>query len=972
MERVFSRSIISTLCLLSLAGWSNVSSAACEGADIAGANNCVYMGGLGVVGGELDGTTVDLAATNMYPFVPSDRNENLPYWLATARKYYSEAFAFKSSQLQLLGVPVPANGIANLTPQQQLWLHPDRNYETETVGLVSMPDANKDGVPDDCILQGDHGPRLELARDVFAYNTMIGYPDKDTAKAELLNTMKLMANMYMVVADEFLSDALEFRFSAKALLDEKLDSQINLLKKAEVCYNKAINSFVYGFGQSLTSGEYLSDYFDDSVYSLFNLSVERMSMALRERSSKELVRLMSPTDQISAKKTSLSTLRNTATNAYLMAGAIASRQQGAAFIANGGDRLMVTLSSLQKQGASYREGRNPLGYDESYVPMQDASAFQGSAQTWLTAAAKSEEKLNQERTIFDSSANAYINEISRTLNNPGGYGERLSTLTGVSIADSDFINKASQAGNDLLECPSDASNFLACVNGKNKGVIGIKYGQMRERYLLLLDAIEKRKNHRKAIDIEIAKHAALINAEIRYNSRVISTLKQFLASMDAARDNSALRQLAGAALVIGVTYFTGGTGTAAAISAVGAAASYSCSISDGTNSILYSKEEQLQQAMTDYRVAVLNATDEATIQNMLNRLVEYEIGIGLATQQYVSANDDFSNSMYERNNLVFLYKRAKEYSTFNTNQLAEKITEARILKNQDAIDLSSNLNAAVHSAYLAAKALEYKFVKPLKNIPLGPSKLDITELYKVQTTADLSNFLDKLNTYGLACSWGSVNQFPLTISLATDVLGLTNKYLNPTGSLTQADVNKKRTEQFQAFLSDKIDKATNSFRYQFPTHVLDAHLKQPGLTNAKIWYGTASPPCDPVSAKGIAVHFSTAQQAPIKPHVTLMQNGHSTYLTGSGSIVEYVPVSKYLNVLEAGTDTSIITRGDFAAFVNTDPNTASTWSPSFKGRSIASSNWDMQINDQNSQNYPIDWSKVKDITIYMEALSFGS
>ena len=43
-----------------------------------------------------------------------------------------------------------------------------------------------------------------------------------------------------------------------------------------------------------------------------------------------------------------------------------------------------------------------------------------------------------------------------------------------------------------------------------------------------------------------------------------------------------------------------------------------------------------------------------------------------------------------------------------------------------------------------------------------------------------------------------------------------------------------------------------------------------------------------------------------------------------------------------------------------------SWSNSFKGRSVAASDWEMVISDIG--DYPIDWSKVTDIVLYMEAM----
>ena len=299
------------------------------------------------------------------------------------------------------------------------------------------------------------------------------------------------------------------------------------------------------------------------------------------------------------------------------------------------------------------------------------------------------------------------------------------------------------------------------------------------------------------------------------------------------------------------------------------------------------------------------------------------------------------------------------------------MAEVRILKSQAAIELSQTLNGGVHYAYLAAKALEYKYLKPLVNIQMDMGQsLDMYDLYKVQTPQDLKIFLVKLKSLDSKCSWGSVQPLRIALSLSEDVLGLTYKNLNPNKTLTLAEVNKLRTEKLQAFISEHLDTETNALKFEFSTSLYDYAIYRPGMNNLKIWYGTVSPPCDPVPGKGIAVALKTNQTSYMKPWVTLNQRGHSTYLRKDKTIAEYTPVSEFLNMQSIDSDASVITAGYFAPFINTDPDTLQLWSPSYKGRGVASSNWEMIVEDYGRYPNIIDWSKVTDIKIYLDAMSF--
>jgi hypothetical protein len=166
-----------------------------------------------------------------------------------------------------------------------------------------------------------------------------------------------MANIYLMVADEFLIDALEFRFSATTLgVDQKLNEQLALLEKAQTYYQKAVDTFVYGFSPAVGTNVYVSEYFDVAVYDLFNLAVERMSMAMREKSSKQLAKLISPDPlaEANARKTSGNTLKDIYTSTYIIS-AVNAQNTGADFISYGGQRLVNALNTLNNQGNIYRE-----------------------------------------------------------------------------------------------------------------------------------------------------------------------------------------------------------------------------------------------------------------------------------------------------------------------------------------------------------------------------------------------------------------------------------------------------------------------------------------------------------------------------------------------------------------------------------------------------------------------------------------
>ena len=900
----------------------------CTGADMSDGELCLYESGMGITGDPAGSDQYSLLSSNMYPFQQQPTGVDLHQAYMAAISNYNEGYQFRQGLLLIGATPDDTTALGRMLTDPKL------NYET--AGLLADIAAVES--------------KLISARDAFAYDCFINYQPLDewSPQTRLLNTLKLMANIYLMIGDEFLIDALEFRFSATTLgADQKLLEQINLLEKAGIYYQKAIDTFTYGFSPAVDTNIYLADYFDEPVFSLFLLATERMSMALREKSSKQLAKLISPDPLIEAgaRKTSGDTLKGAYLSTYLLAAAT-SLHSGVNFTTYGGERLINALNTLRNQGNIYRKDLNPLGYDERYIPMQDFSELYSDANIWKISATTSEDALSQAKRDFDADADRMKTALLALAENPGGYKTQLASLTGISIGDSHFLDKVAVAGADLYDCPIDSESFPVCVQGKTRGILGSKYNQIRETELNVQRALKKKQSFLDLVELENKKHNDMLEIENNNNTAYRDKLKNYLNQMKNART------------IQKITTKKNGKDTDKET-----VTSYY--VSYPQLNLEVERDVALQEALKDYRIAQMNVTDEITIKTYLTNIAETEIEIGLAIQSKNSAIADFDNSMKERDNLVFVYKKAIEQMNYTVDTVKDKLPEVRILRCQAAIDLSRNLSNAIHYAYLAAKALEYKYMKPLVNVSLLNETLNIHDLYKVQTVGDLTSFLSKLTAYD-NCAWGSVSRTTIAISLAKDILGLTDKYLNPNNALSTSDVTKLRYEKIQAYLSNRINKSDNSLLFDFSTSLNNYAISKWNKYNLKVWYGTAAPPCDPVPTKGAAVKFLTTQPTSITPYVNLTQKGHSTYLNKNKEILAYVPVSEYLNLLSEDVEATLSTTGRFNAYVNRDPDSDQLWDPSFKGRSVASSDWEMKITDIGDSS--IDWSKVTDIVLYLDTM----
>jgi hypothetical protein len=408
------------------------------------------------------------------------------------------------------------------------------------------------------------------------------------------------------------------------------------------------------------------------------------------------------------------------------------------------------------------------------------------------------------------------------------------------------------------------------------------------------------------------------------------------------------------------------------------------------------KEIDLQDALKNYRISLNGVQHDESMMNLLHRQAEIEIEVGQAMLQLNMAVKDFANELTEKNNLLLLYVQAYNARNLELAALQDSIAENRVLKTQAAIYVATNLRKGVHYAYLAAKALEYRYLKPI---------ISIFDLYKIQTSYDLNNKVGTLDDLEKNCEYGQIAGDQLRYSLAEDILGLTNDYLDkiidPNGVMSEAQKvplrQPLREKEVQAFLSQKVvdvdsgPKVVNLLRFNFATSVFDAKQTINPVTgtweyrsNVKLWYGMAqNPKCDPITARGIAVKVDSKQISMYAPQITLTQKGHSTFLDRKGQIVEYSPVSQYFNL--AFDDPISTVNADDPLFSksatwpglrppDSDPNSSSQpwiWTNVFTNRSFASSDWEMVVMDHPSPGIPtqpIDWSKVKDIMLYMDVL----
>lgn len=932
--------LIPALC--SAAGFANMSSSVYR----------LYNGSTGTLGGDAAGANSNIIASNMNPV---QQSSDLSPWYQKAQDSLNAAKNFRTNSLVLTGV------FANSSTARGIMLvDPKQNYET--TGILSGLSAIES--------------QLVGARNTFAYDVSIGYPfeDPSQSQANLLDSIKTLANIYLMIADEFLIDGLEFRFSSDTLgIDQKLDEQIVLLQKAQSYYEKAIDSFVYGFSPAVGTNIYAADYFDSTVYSLFNLAVERLSITLREKSSKILVRQMAPDalqEWTPARTAALDSLKQSAVTSYALAVATAKRL-GPTFADFGGDSLKDAMDTLRKQGNISFGNLNPLGYDNRYVPMNDYQDLYNLASAWLMYAKEAKNDLDSETREFDADVDSLRNELN-ALNSR--YIESLATYTGCSAPDtadtSAFETCTGEAGGDLYACSIlDSAGFETCMTAAvTKGELATKYRGIRQAQSRLELARLTRQNILERIKNENEKNLQSINiVKTGMNAQAVA-LDAYLDRLKNARTETD---------TITITTSKKKEGSKWVDQSKVKEHSTVTTFNKKDPNLLWGvqKEKDFLKVTTDLQIQQTTLDTAYRIKDLLLSEAEAEIEVDLASQQKNTALADYDNTLAQKETLWNLYEKGlAQINDYYTNP--DKFASQRILKSEASINLAEAINYTAHYAYLASKALEYKYLKPIVDEPVAGGRLRLTDLFKAQTPPDLEEFLLKLNSLNTQnCPWGTFDPQYNTISLAYHILGLTDGFLDPDGNGLTDDgktLYQARKDRVQAFLLEHL---SNDGKLQFPFSLSEENsfLGTSGLYNMKIWNGVVSSPCDQLvsDVKGVSVTLQTTQTSNIRPKVLLQQSGHSSLRTELGDIAEYIPVSEYHFLFEGSGDYSPSKQAEVIASVNVDPRfqtNTGTWSGAFKGRGITSSQWQVTVFDWNAIYPKTDFSKITDVMINLDTI----
>lgn len=765
-------------------------------------------------------------------------------------------------------------------------------------------------------------------------------PVRTIGRTGVLSATREIANIHMIFGNEFMVDALDYRFAGgDPRADQIIAEELAQLEKARRQFELGVGVLAHAFNADFggPNGGYIGDYFGVREFDLFGLVSERMVIAISEMADRYR--------QLGEDAQALDLYARAFANQYVQAMALATSaaQQNAKFLENGGYEIINNLERLRAQAQAIHDGVNPFGFVNAYVPLQTYDELRRLVQAdFLRDATEDENRAENAQREFDQNRTALAREMQ---------------------------NLRLTYDNRLLEiCGPSQDNYATCLG---------EGGLMKQNYYNLLATSERINqiqqrlaNVYEQVRIEEERTGKVIQLTLQ-NGDIIAATAIAQGAINARRVTNIDVSTSSANVYAGVEVRKSGKLSinplkwdAGVELIVSAGAKFEHSETRSSQTVWDPQQEELakleseqalQQAVN--QAEILNANSAATIKTLLLQTAELAIEKRIVLQEMNRLFSEHNDLVNQYNQFLNLREQAR--ADLVDSNLANPAF--RILRDQTTVEAARSIAVAAQFAYLTAKALESEFLIRYPNLD---------NIFKARTADDVDNFVNDLEAFRVAIgSPGERNRFPYRISVAKDLFGLTDENLDPTGKLSASERARLRFESFQAILqrskiTDPASGQVIGFALPFATTLLNNKLFTPNVWNNRI--AGVGLPADVPNTQGIALNVITRQFGDIgTPEVQLTHDGHAAYRTVTGQLVEYVPENAKL----AGfaTPPGFESKSKTATILSSvNGNGRGTPSSALFNRSVAASNWTLRIDLRSPFNNKLDLSQLEDIEINMD------
>jgi len=786
-------------------------------------------------------------------------------------------------------------------------------------------------------------------------------PVAEIGRRGVLSATREIAHAHLIFGNEFLIDATDYRFSASAVnADLIIGEELDQLEMGLQQFRLATELMVYAFTTPLggevrdrtVADHYLGDYFTSQEFELFGVASSRMMTTLGEMAVR--YRLLGQEDK------ALALYDQAYTTQYMQAIALAQQalQADADYLQNGSWEMLNNLSQMRERAQALRDGLDPFGFSADYVPLQSyehllelTEGLAGS--TGLLATARDlEDQAREAQRTFDANATAMDTELD---NLSVAYDDALFDLCGETDDDYETCTGGLMAQNRSALIEANQRVALAWQRAENV-VSQIEIEE--ERAGQVIDVTLGLGQEIAAIELAIGKlesyrlsHSEITSSENQIHTGVEIGRRQYTqVEASVCLDLNPLKLGGGITVKGGVEMYLdanfGYNYSKTWINSSELKWDPNAQVIRGYQGVQALKEAEAQ-------ATIEGANSAAVIKNLLLQQSEQLLEVEIALEA-------FNKAAAEHNHLAQRYSRLLNKRALAVNRVIRHNSHLvnpayRIMRDTLTVQAAEANAQAAQFAYLTARAAEYDLLTPYP---------EIDEVFKARTANDLRVFLDDLKVWYQAADLpGQLNRYPYTLSLARDVMGLTDENLDPQGALSSEALEQLRDERFQEILQQYI--LEDTLQFEFGTSLDQRRTENQYLFSPNIWVNRIAGVSTPLSEnQGISVNIVTGQSDDVgRPEVVLTHAGQASYRDAMGGIVHYDPgtAAPVGYVLPAGLN---------------PPNTTVVLLPGINGsggvanaglvnRSVAASRWILRIPAASKGN--LDYRQIQDIEIYLDS-----
>lgn len=763
-----------------------------------------------------------------------------------------------------------------------------------------------------------------------------------------------IANVHLIFGNEFLVDAIDYRFSIEGIpyADVIIDQELEELGEAKRQFELAMGLLFMLFDEyECTFGQYCSiDHLET-----FGVASSRMMTTLDEMAARYRM--------LGDDQAALGIYDRAYTEQYMQLAALAqvARTTGIEYLQNGSWEMFNNLSRMRDLAQTIRDGLDFFGFAPDYVPLQSFDHLLeltegATGNTGLLGTARDlEDQARGAQRTYDANATNLAAELKKLT---ASYNGQLYSLCGLSgDQDGDGLPDYDPCEGGLIQrnfFDLDAASLrvgLAWMKAQDI-VERIQIEQNRVEQVIQIDLGLTRQI--SVIDLAVSKLNAYKESYTQLGAAEHKIAAGFKASADyyvQTEVKGSINPLASGAEAKSGLKVTLGTYVGYEASARWVSSASVTWVPNVEKIGEWQNIKTLQQA--EARAQILNANSEATIRNLLiqqsQALIEYEI-----------AQVAFHKLAAEHNQLAgrvawYLNKRAQaadKVAKYNSHLLSPAY---RIMRDTLTIQSAEAHDLAAQFAYLTARAAEYELLTPYP---------DLDAIYRARTSNDIRLFLDDLTVWYQALNLpGQLNRYPYTISIAKDVLGFTDQNLDPTGRLSPEERDQMRYTMFQEYLESQfyID---GRLEFWFSTALDQRRTETQYLFSPNIWNNRIAGIGAPLAQnEGVSLNIVTRQTGDVgDPEVVLIHDGQTSYRNAAEEIVYYdpdtaIPVGYLLPEELDPENTTVVLRpaiNGVGAIANSG----------LINLSVSASSWTFRIPSDSKGN--LDFSQIEDIEIYLD------